>query len=66
MEVRGLVDICLEAGATMFDTADVYSHREAHRLVGTPNNLLNQTRNRPYGRPDRTMISMMELTTVSI
>jgi aryl-alcohol dehydrogenase-like predicted oxidoreductase len=28
-EARRLVDICLEAGVTMFDTADVYS--KAHR-----------------------------------
>lgn len=33
-EARRLVDICLEAGVTMFDTADVYSDGESERLLG--------------------------------
>ena len=32
---RHLVDICLEAGVTMFDTADVYSAGESERILGT-------------------------------
>jgi len=34
-EARRLVDICLEAGVTMFDTADVYSDGESERILGT-------------------------------
>ena len=36
-DVRGatrLVDICLEAGANMFDTADVYSHGQSEEVLG--------------------------------
>ena len=29
-----LVDVCLEAGLTMFDSADVYSNGEAERVLG--------------------------------
>jgi aryl-alcohol dehydrogenase-like predicted oxidoreductase len=32
---RRIVDICLEAGVTMFDTADVYSAGESERILGT-------------------------------
>lgn len=31
---RRLVDICLDAGLTMFDTADVYSGGESERILG--------------------------------
>lgn len=31
---RRLVDICLDAGLTMFDTADVYSRGESERILG--------------------------------
>jgi aryl-alcohol dehydrogenase-like predicted oxidoreductase len=31
---RRLVDICLEAGATMFDTADVYSNGASEEILG--------------------------------
>ncbi|GGW83141.1 aldo/keto reductase [Streptomyces caelestis] len=34
-EARRLVDICLEAGVTMFDTADVYSLGAAEELLGS-------------------------------
>ena len=30
-EATRLVDICLDAGVTMFDTADIYSHGESER-----------------------------------
>ncbi|MCK9901842.1 aldo/keto reductase [Parafrankia colletiae] len=33
-EARRLVDICLEAGVTMFDTADVYSDGESEKILG--------------------------------
>jgi aryl-alcohol dehydrogenase-like predicted oxidoreductase len=33
-EATRLVDICLEAGLTMFDTADVYSHGLAEEILG--------------------------------
>jgi aryl-alcohol dehydrogenase-like predicted oxidoreductase len=49
-DVRGatrLVDICLEAGANMFDTADVYSHGQSEEVVGTA----------IAGRRDRVIIS---------
>jgi aryl-alcohol dehydrogenase-like predicted oxidoreductase len=32
---RRLVDICLEAGVSMFDTADVYSSGESERILGS-------------------------------
>ncbi|MGD0723287.1 MAG: aldo/keto reductase [Roseiarcus sp.] len=32
---RRLVDVCLEAGVTMFDTADIYSDGESERILGT-------------------------------
>jgi aryl-alcohol dehydrogenase-like predicted oxidoreductase len=33
-EARRLVDICLDAGVSMFDTADVYSLGESERVLG--------------------------------
>ncbi|NYD88364.1 aldo/keto reductase [Sphingomonas melonis] len=33
-EARRLVDICLEAGVTLFDTADVYSHGASEEVLG--------------------------------
>jgi len=33
-EATRLVDICLEAGLTMFDSADVYSHGKAEEILG--------------------------------
>lgn len=33
-EARRLIDICLDAGLTMFDTADVYSAGESERILG--------------------------------
>ncbi len=33
-EARRLVDICLDAGLTMFDTADVYSGGESEKILG--------------------------------
>ena len=33
-EARRLLDICLEAGATLFDTADVYSNGMAEEILG--------------------------------
>nr|WP_270891739.1 aldo/keto reductase [Streptomyces sp. DHE17-7] len=33
-EARRLVDICLEAGVTMFDTADVYSGGASEEVLG--------------------------------
>ena len=33
-EARRLIDICLEAGFNMFDSADVYSSGEAERVLG--------------------------------
>ncbi|WP_175995535.1 aldo/keto reductase [Burkholderia stabilis] len=33
-EARRLVDICLEAGVNLFDTADVYSDGESERVLG--------------------------------
>src|SRR6056297_3556419 len=33
-EARRLVDICLEAGATMFDTADVYGGGDSETILG--------------------------------
>jgi len=32
---RRLLDICLEAGVSMFDTADIYSAGESERILGT-------------------------------
>ena len=32
---RRLVDICLEAGVSMFDSADIYSAGESERILGT-------------------------------
>ncbi len=34
-EARRLVDVCLEAGVTMFDTADVYSNGASETVLGT-------------------------------
>lgn len=33
-EARRLIDICLESGLTMFDTADIYSTGESERILG--------------------------------
>src|ERR1700754_2610885 len=33
-QARRLVDICLEAGVTMFDTADVYSDGASEEVLG--------------------------------
>ena len=33
-EAKRLVDICLDAGANLFDTADVYSHGMAEEILG--------------------------------
>jgi aryl-alcohol dehydrogenase-like predicted oxidoreductase len=33
-EARRLIDICLEAGATLFDTADVYSNGASEQVLG--------------------------------
>jgi aryl-alcohol dehydrogenase-like predicted oxidoreductase len=33
-EARRLIDICLDAGLTMFDTADVYSSGESEKILG--------------------------------
>lgn len=33
-EARRLIDICLEAGVTLFDTADVYSNRASEEILG--------------------------------
>jgi aryl-alcohol dehydrogenase-like predicted oxidoreductase len=33
-EARRLIDICLDAGLSMFDTADVYSSGESERILG--------------------------------
>jgi len=33
-EATRLVDICLEAGVTMFDSADIYSHGKAEEVLG--------------------------------
>jgi aryl-alcohol dehydrogenase-like predicted oxidoreductase len=32
---RSLIDVCLEAGVSMFDTADIYSAGESERILGT-------------------------------
>ena len=34
LQARRLLDICLEAGVTMFDTADVYSNGASERVLG--------------------------------
>ena len=46
-EARRLVDICLEAGVTMFDTADVYSNGASEEILGEA----------IKGRRDRVLIS---------
>lgn len=46
-EARRLVDICLDAGLTMFDSADVYSHGAAEEILGEA----------IRGRRDRVLIS---------
>lgn len=46
-EARRLVDICLDAGVTMFDTADVYSNGASERILGEA----------IKGRRDRVIIS---------
>jgi aryl-alcohol dehydrogenase-like predicted oxidoreductase len=46
-EARRLVDICLEAGVTMFDTADVYSLGASEQILGAA----------IKGRRDRVLIS---------
>jgi len=34
-EARRLLDLCLDAGVTMFDTADIYSEGESERVLGS-------------------------------
>jgi aryl-alcohol dehydrogenase-like predicted oxidoreductase len=34
VQARRLIDICLEAGATLFDTADVYSDGASEEVLG--------------------------------
>ena len=34
VEARRLVDVCLEAGVTLFDTADVYSNGASESVLG--------------------------------
>ncbi|HEM7890844.1 MULTISPECIES: aldo/keto reductase [Burkholderia] len=46
-EARRLIDICLEAGVNLFDTADVYSDGESERVLGAA----------IKGRRDRVLIS---------
>jgi aryl-alcohol dehydrogenase-like predicted oxidoreductase len=46
-EARRLLDICLDAGVNMFDTADVYSKGESERVLGEA----------IKGRRDRVLIS---------
>jgi aryl-alcohol dehydrogenase-like predicted oxidoreductase len=46
-QARRLIDICLEAGVSMFDTADVYSAGESERILGEA----------IKGRRDRVLIS---------
>lgn len=46
-EARRLIDICLEAGVSLFDTADVYSDGESERVLGAA----------LKGRRDRALIS---------
>ena len=46
-EARRLVDICLDAGVTLFDTADVYSNGASEEVLGAA----------IKGRRDRVMIS---------
>src|SRR5882724_3731533 len=46
-EARRLIDICLDAGLTMFDTADVYSKGESEKILGEA----------IKGRRDRVLIS---------
>jgi len=46
-EARALVDICLDAGLTMFDSADVYSAGHAEEILGEA----------IKGRRDRVLIS---------
>jgi aryl-alcohol dehydrogenase-like predicted oxidoreductase len=46
-QARNMVDICLDAGVTMFDVADVYSEGESERLLGAA----------IAGRRDRVLLS---------
>ncbi|MCM3378054.1 aldo/keto reductase, partial [Bacillus licheniformis] len=46
-EARRLIDICLEAGVNLFDTADVYSDGESERVLGAAIN----------GRRDQVLLS---------
>ena len=46
-EARRLIDICLEAGVNLFDTADVYSQGQAEEILGRA----------IAGRRDRVLIS---------
>ncbi len=46
-EATRLVDICLEAGVTMFDSADIYSNGQAEEILGQA----------IHGRRDRVLIS---------
>ena len=47
IEARRLVDICLEAGVNLFDTADVYSNGASEEVLGAA----------IKGRPDAVLIS---------
>ncbi|MGW7596098.1 aldo/keto reductase, partial [Streptomyces rubiginosohelvolus] len=46
-QARAMVDICLDAGVTMFDTADVYSEGASEELLGAA----------LAGRRDRVLVS---------
>lgn len=54
-EAKRLVDICLEAGLTLFDTADVYSYGAAEEILGQA----------IKGRRDRVLISTKGTFTMS-
>jgi aryl-alcohol dehydrogenase-like predicted oxidoreductase len=46
-EARRLIDICLDAGVTLFDTADVYSNGASEEILGAATK----------GRRDKILIS---------
>ena len=46
-QANRLVDMCMEAGATLFDTADVYSYGQSEEILGKAIN----------GRRDKLLIS---------
>lgn len=43
-EARRLIDICLDAGVTMFDTADIYSRGASESVLGEARFLLPTVR----------------------